>query len=169
MVTMFAANGTLGGSALASWRPFWILVGIFAAIVVALYVVGRPSERRWPLLQPLSRIPNGLERITGIPGWAAVSIGTALYGLLVAGQGFYSDVAWHIALGRDKSLFTAPHSGILLGLVMILGAAVLGLIADHFGIVFVYQVCAFLPLLGLLAVFLPDVRPPEHAPVASRA
>ncbi|MBS0382953.1 MAG: MFS transporter [Proteobacteria bacterium] len=41
-----------------------------------------------------------------------------------------------------------------------IGAAVLGVLADHFGIVFVYQVCAFLPLLGLLAVFLPDVRPP---------
>ncbi len=42
-----------------------------------------------------------------------------------------------------------------------IGAGVLGLAADHFGIVFVYQVCAFLPLLGILAVFLPDVRPPE--------
>jgi len=40
------------------------------------------------------------------------------------------------------------------------GAAVLGVVADHYGIVFVYQVCAFLPLLGLLAAFLPDVRPP---------
>ncbi|HQX79299.1 MAG TPA: MFS transporter, partial [Steroidobacteraceae bacterium] len=29
-----------------------------------------------------------------------------------------------------------------------LGAALLGVVADHFGIVFVYQVCAFLPLLG---------------------
>ncbi|HWU78257.1 MAG TPA: MFS transporter [Rhodanobacter sp.] len=44
------------------------------------------------------------------------------------------------------------------------GAAVLGVVADHFGIVFVYQVCAFLPLLGLLAVFLPDVRPLHSAP-----
>lgn len=47
------------------------------------------------------------------------------------------------------------------------GAAVLGVVADHFGIVSVYQICAFLPLLGLMAVFLPDVRPPhadsEHA------
>ncbi|HVX38175.1 MAG TPA: MFS transporter [Gemmatimonadaceae bacterium] len=43
------------------------------------------------------------------------------------------------------------------------GAAVLGLLADHFGIEFVYKVCAFLPLLGLLAAFLPDVRPPEEA------
>ena len=42
------------------------------------------------------------------------------------------------------------------------GAAVLGLLADRFGIEFVYRVCAFLPLLGLLAAFLPDVRPPEQ-------
>jgi hypothetical protein len=27
--------------------------------------------------------------------------------------------------------------------------------------VFVHDVCAFLPLLGLLAVFLPDVRPSD--------
>ncbi len=44
------------------------------------------------------------------------------------------------------------------------GAAVLGVMADDFGIEFVYQVCAFLPLFGLLAVFLPDVRPPDFAP-----
>lgn len=49
-----------------------------------------------------------------------------------------------------------------------IGAAVLGVVADHFGIVFVYQVCAFLPLLGLLAVFLPDVRPPEEPEGAAR-
>ena len=50
-----------------------------------------------------------------------------------------------------------------------LGAAVLGLLADHFGIDFVYKVCAFLPLLGLFAALLPDVRPPEElqAPAAS--
>ncbi len=129
---MFAANGTLGGSALASWTPFWGLVAGFLAICTGLFLFGRPSERRWPLLQPLSRIPNGLQRLTGIPGWAGVAIGTALYGLLVAGQGFYSDVAWHIALGRDKSLFTAPHSGILLGLVMILGGAVVGTLVATF-------------------------------------
>jgi FSR family fosmidomycin resistance protein-like MFS transporter len=42
-----------------------------------------------------------------------------------------------------------------------LGAAVLGRIADHTGIAFVYQVCSFLPALGLLAVFLPKM--PKHA------
>ncbi len=48
-----------------------------------------------------------------------------------------------------------------------IGAAVLGVIADHFGIVFVYQICAFLPLLGLLAAFLPDVRPPGQSQLAA--
>jgi FSR family fosmidomycin resistance protein-like MFS transporter len=38
-----------------------------------------------------------------------------------------------------------------------LGAAVLGKVADHTGIAFVYHVCAFLPALGLLAVFLPKM------------
>jgi FSR family fosmidomycin resistance protein-like MFS transporter len=44
---------------------------------------------------------------------------------------------------------------------------VLGVVADRFGIVFVYQICAFLPLLGLLAVFLPDVRPPGYEQAAA--
>ena len=39
-----------------------------------------------------------------------------------------------------------------------LGAAVLGKLADHTSIAFVYQVCAFLPAIGLLAVFLPKMR-----------
>jgi FSR family fosmidomycin resistance protein-like MFS transporter len=38
------------------------------------------------------------------------------------------------------------------------GAAVLGTLADHVGITVVYQLCAFLPLIGLLAGFLPDVH-----------
>src|SRR3954468_7859528 len=42
-----------------------------------------------------------------------------------------------------------------------LGAAVLGRVADHTGIAFVYQVCAFLPTIGLIAVFLPKM--PKHA------
>ncbi|OQS33046.1 MFS transporter [Chromobacterium haemolyticum] len=39
-----------------------------------------------------------------------------------------------------------------------IGAAVLGQLADSRGIEFVYQLCAFLPLLGLVAALLPDLR-----------
>ncbi|EXJ13721.1 MFS transporter [Imhoffiella purpurea] len=52
-------------------------------------------------------------------------------------------------------------SGLFFGLAFGLagvGASVLGLVADHWGIETVYQICAFLPLIGLLAVFLPDLR-----------
>ena len=39
-----------------------------------------------------------------------------------------------------------------------LGAAVLGNIADAYSITTVYEICSFLPLLGMFAVFLPDIR-----------
>jgi FSR family fosmidomycin resistance protein-like MFS transporter len=42
-----------------------------------------------------------------------------------------------------------------------LGAAVLGNLADHTSIAFVFQICSFLPAIGLLAVFLPKM--PQHA------
>jgi FSR family fosmidomycin resistance protein-like MFS transporter len=39
-----------------------------------------------------------------------------------------------------------------------LGAALLGVLADRTSIDFVYAVCAFLPMIGLLTVFLPNVE-----------
>lgn len=43
-----------------------------------------------------------------------------------------------------------------------IGAAVLGVLADSHGIEFVYQICAFLPLLGLLTVLLPTIEHPRR-------
>jgi MFS transporter, FSR family, fosmidomycin resistance protein len=43
-----------------------------------------------------------------------------------------------------------------------LGAAVLGQLADVIGIEAVYRLCAFLPLIGLLAAFLPSVAQPAR-------
>ena len=39
-----------------------------------------------------------------------------------------------------------------------IGAAVLGRVADAQGIDYVYSLCAYLPLIGVLAVFLPDLE-----------
>jgi FSR family fosmidomycin resistance protein-like MFS transporter len=50
-------------------------------------------------------------------------------------------------------------SGLFFGLAFGMGgigAAVLGVLADHAGIEYVYRLCAFLPLIGLLAAFLPQ-------------
>lgn len=52
-------------------------------------------------------------------------------------------------------------SGLFFGLAFGMGgigAAVLGSLADRHGIEFVYGLCAFLPLLGIVAAFLPDIE-----------
>jgi len=51
-----------------------------------------------------------------------------------------------------------------------IGSAVLGAIADHTSIQYVYRLTAFLPLLGLITVFLPNLEPRGRGtktPVAS--
>lgn len=57
-------------------------------------------------------------------------------------------------------------SGLFFGLAFGMGgigAAVLGQLADFTSIGFVYKLCAFLPLIGLLTVFLPDLRETKSA------
>ncbi len=49
-----------------------------------------------------------------------------------------------------------------------IGAAVLGRWADTAGITAVYRACAFLPAIGLLAAFLPDLRPRRPTSTANR-
>jgi MFS transporter, FSR family, fosmidomycin resistance protein len=60
-------------------------------------------------------------------------------------------------------------SGLFFGLAFGMGgigAALLGRLADLTSIGYVYQVCAFLPLIGLLAAFLPNLEQPRlHRPV----
>jgi FSR family fosmidomycin resistance protein-like MFS transporter len=59
-------------------------------------------------------------------------------------------------------------SGIFFGLAFGmggLGAAALGALADHTSIVFVYQVTAFLPVIGLLTIFLPNIDRAQTAAV----
>ncbi len=62
--------------------------------------------------------------------------------------------------------------GLSFGLAGI-GAALLGRLADATSIDFVYHLCAFLPLIGLLTVLLPDIgrpsRPNRPAPLAKPA
>lgn len=56
-------------------------------------------------------------------------------------------------------------AGLFFGLAFGLGgvgAAVLGQLADLWGIDAVYKLCSFLPLIGLLAVFLPNLHQPRQ-------
>ena len=67
---------------------------------------------------------------------------------------------------------TGTVAGLFFGLAFgmgSIGAAVLGRLADHVGIELVYAICAFLPLIGLLAGFLPDVHRYTSQHVAEHA
>jgi FSR family fosmidomycin resistance protein-like MFS transporter len=50
-----------------------------------------------------------------------------------------------------------------------IGAALLGELADITSIRFVYEVCAFLPALGLLTVLLPDLEGGRLRKAAAKA
>ncbi len=110
--------------------------------------------------------------------WFSI-LGCAPFSLLLPHVGLELTVALSVVIGVVlASAFPAiivyaqdmlPHrigmaSGLFYGFSFGLGgigAALLGLLADEAGIVFVYQVCAFLPLLGVFAFLLPEVKPPE--------
>jgi FSR family fosmidomycin resistance protein-like MFS transporter len=99
-------------------------------------------------------------------GWTvglSVVIGLILASAFPAIIVFAQDMLPH-RIGMVSGLFY----GFSFGLGGI-GAAVLGVIADYSSVAFVYEICAFLPLLGLLAVFLPDVRPVEPVEASSPA
>jgi len=115
---------TVDPGQLDSWRPLSAVSIGFVSIVAALAFTGRRTgERSW-----LRWVPRGLERATGIPGWAAGMVGTASFALLVAGIGFYNDVAWHVGVGRDEELFTPPHTMIVLGLALLVAAGLIGIL-----------------------------------------
>lgn len=142
------------------------LLAVFLLAVAAGTLIGGPIGDR-----------IGRKRVI----WFSI-LGIAPFTLLLPHVGLEGTVGLSVVIGMGlASAFPAiivyaqdmmPHrigmiSGMFYGLSFGLGglgAAALGLLADHFGIVFVYQVCAFLPLLGLVAVFLPVVNPPT--PVA---
>ncbi len=65
---------------------------------------------------------------------------------------------------------TGTVAGLFFGLAFgmgSVGAAVLGKLADTVGVAFIYQLCAFLPLIGLLTVLLPNVRHEAHRAAAA--
>jgi FSR family fosmidomycin resistance protein-like MFS transporter len=139
------------------------LLGVFLFAVAAGTLIGGPlgdriGRRRVIWFSILGCAPFTLLLPHVGLGWTvglSVVIGLILASAFPAIIVYAQDMLTH-RIGMVSGLFY----GFSFGLGGI-GAAVLGVVADHFGIEFVYQVCAFLPLLGLLATFLPDVRPPE--------
>ncbi|MEY9154516.1 FSR family fosmidomycin resistance protein-like MFS transporter [Bradyrhizobium japonicum] len=109
--------------------------------------------------------------------WISI-LGALPFTLALPYAGLYASAVLSVIIGLIISSTTSsiivfaqelvPHrfgmiSGVFFGVAFGiggLGAAVLGKLADHTSIEFVYQVCAWLPAIGLLAVFLPKL--PRH-------
>ncbi|MGH8296060.1 MAG: MFS transporter [Steroidobacteraceae bacterium] len=145
------------------------LLGVFLFAVAGGTLIGGPlgdriGRKRVIWFSILGTAPFTLALPYVGLGWTiglSVVIGVILSSAFPAIIVYAQDMLTH-RIGMVSGLFY----GFSFGLGGI-GAAVLGVIADHFGIVFVYQICAFLPLLGLLAAFLPDVRPPGQSQLAA--
>lgn len=98
-------------------------------------------------------------------GLGASAVLTVIIGFLLA-SAFPAIVVYAQELLPGRiGMVSGLFFGFAFGLAGI-GAAVLGQVADRWGIETVYQVCAFLPLLGLLAVLLPDLRMREGMTIA---
>ncbi len=83
---------------------------------------------------------------------------------LVLGSAFPAIVVFAQELMPGK---VGMISGLFFGLAFGTGgiaAALLGALADHTSISFVYTVCSFLPMLGLLTAFLPNMAEARHHP-----
>lgn len=87
---------------------------------------------------------------------ATTAILTVLIGLILA-SAFSAILVYAQELVPGKiGLIAGLFFGLAFGIAGI-GAAALGKIADHTGIIAVFHGCAYLPLIGLLTVFLPNL------------
>lgn len=125
--------------------------------------IGRKRVIWWSILGPLPftlMLPHANLFWTGIL--------TVPIGLLLA-SAFPAIIVYAQELVPGK---IGTISGLFFGLAFGMGgvgAAVLGKLADARGIEYVYQLCAFLPVLGLLTVFLPNVGQRRTAPSPATA
>lgn len=125
-----AASGSGGGLGIQT-QDAWQWIFVFVPVLVGLGALGvllRRSVTAAPREGLPARVAVGMERPTRLPAWALAGSGMALWGLVVAYIGFVWDVVWHADTGRDKELFTVPHTLIILGLGAIFAAAVVSVV-----------------------------------------
>jgi FSR family fosmidomycin resistance protein-like MFS transporter len=137
-----------------------ILLFVFLVSVAVGTLIGGPLGDRFGRKYVIWASILGILPFTlALPhvGLAATVVLTAIIGVGLA-SAFPAIVVFAQELLPGKIGFV---SGIFFGLAFGmggLGAAVLGAIADRTSISFVYQICAFLPAIGLLTIFLPNIE-----------
>jgi hypothetical protein len=94
-----------------------VIWGTAAATAATALVIWVAMAHRAGRISWLRRLADFSGRVSGLPPWAALPGAITGMSLIVAGFGFYWDVAKHIDTGRDPSPFGTPaHYPILVGL-----------------------------------------------------
>src|SRR5918999_1554249 len=95
-----------------------------ATALIAVLIAGHRSGR----IKLLGRAAAFSERVSGLPGWAALPSVVLGVSLLTAVIGMYWDISLHIDNGRDDGPLANPaHYLILVGLYGVLVAGVLSI------------------------------------------
>lgn len=141
------------------------LLFVFLAAVAAGTILGGPIGDRFGRKRVIWASILGVAPFSlWLPhaGLAATAVLTVFIGLILA-SAFSAIVVYAQELMPGKiGMIAGLFFGLAFGVAGI-GSAVLGKVADLHGINFVFHLCAFLPLLGLLTVFLPDIEQPRAA------
>jgi hypothetical protein len=123
LVTLAESSPPAGGAPISE--------AIFAtagAIVVTILLIGPVIAYKMGRFPALGKLAGLAERVTGLPGWAALPGTVLAITLLIAVFGMYWDISLHIDDGRDPGPLANPaHYFILAGLFGVLLAGVLGL------------------------------------------
>ena len=147
---------TFGVSVQASQLLLFLFLAAFAVGVVAGGPIGdRMGRKRVIWFSILGVLPFTLALPHANLAWTAVL--TVIIGLILASAASSILVYAQELLPGRIGLVAGAYFGVAFGLGG-LGAGVLGVLADHTSVRFVYQVCAVLPTLGLVAALLPDLR-----------
>jgi hypothetical protein len=103
-----------------------ILVTVAAAIVTAA-IIGPLFLYKAGRFAPLERLSEFSERVSGLPGWAALPGAITGGALVIAVFGMYWDISLHIDNGRDEGPLANPaHYFILAGLYGVFIAGLIG-------------------------------------------
>ena len=152
---------TFGVSVRSAQLHLFVFLGAVAAGTILGGPVGDRYGRKYVIwgsilgVLPFSlALPHASLALTGIL--------SAIIGLILASA--FSAIlvyAQELVPGRVGTI-----SGLFFGLAFGiggLGAAILGIIADATSVTTVYRICAWLPALGLVTAWLPDIEPPRRA------
>lgn len=155
-ITSYYTFFLIGKFGLTQQQSQLMLFLFLAAMAVGVLLGGPLGDRFRPLTVIWISILGVLPFTLMLPHAGLVGTGvlTIIIGIVIA-SAFPAIVvfAQELVPGRVGLI-----AGIFFGFAFGMGgiaAAVLGVIADEYGVEYVYQLCAWMPVLGLLTIFLP--------------